>query len=101
MESSKMTVTIDRSSLDVERTILQLGHAHHGGFDGIADELLHLNRRHARALHRDDDLVIGQVGKRLKRQVQHDRNAADDKHQQERDNEPPVEEKEVDQFTPS
>ena len=46
---------------------LQLRHAHHGGLDGIGDELFYFDRRHAGTLHRDDDLVVRQVGKGLKR----------------------------------
>ena len=78
---------------------LQLRHAHHGGLDGVGYELLHLNRRHAWALHCYNNLIVGEVGKSLKRQVQHDREPANHQHRQESDNKPPVREKEVDQFT--
>ena len=53
-----MTVTMDRSSLDVERTICSFGMPIHGGLDGVGDELLHLHRRHARTLHSNNDLVV-------------------------------------------
>ena len=80
---------------------LQLGHAHHGGFDRIGDELLDLDRRHAGALHRDDDLIVGEVGEGFEGQLGHDVDAADDEAQQQRGDKPAIVEEEVNQSSSS
>ena len=76
---------------------LQLRHAHHGRLNGKGDELLDLNRGHAGALHCNDHLVVGQIGKGFERKILHDGNAAYQKHEQESKNKPPIPQQEVDQ----
>ena len=75
---------------------LDLRHSDKGAFDRVGDQFIDLGRGHGRAFGHDDNLVVGEVGEGVDREVGQDIAAGDQPAQAGGQHEPPVTEGEID-----